>query len=114
MATGDFNFRLGFPITNEIIRCIDASAVIVFCVSAEFCKSRYCEDEVIVACFDRKPVVLMFLEKVDMNEMPKVLTKHFQNITRSKWILHENGQYKIIPKWEVVCRSIVDLMVSKV
>ena len=61
VATGDFNFRLGFPINEEIIRCIDAS-VIVFCVSVEFCRSRWSQDEVIVACYDdKKPIILMFL-----------------------------------------------------
>lgn len=70
VATRDLNFRLDYQIINEIISCIDASAVVVFCVSSEFCRIRWFEEEVIIACFDKKPIMLMFLENVEIKGMP--------------------------------------------
>ncbi|KAK3581675.1 hypothetical protein CHS0354_022601 [Potamilus streckersoni] len=108
VCIGDQEFELGKFIIEEIIKCIEASSVMIFVVSKAFCESNYCEYETIVAQLDRKPTVLMFREEVEPKKLPKVLHKHFNQFVRARWI-QDDGVYSLKPDWDKVCDSILEL-----
>lgn len=71
VATGYNAFRPGFSLANEIIRCVEASSVVVFFVTNAFCRKKWCRNETLVAHYENKPIVLMLWENVDEKLMPK-------------------------------------------
>lgn len=110
VTAGDFNFRPGKYIADEIVRCVEESRVLVACVSRQFCKSHWCKNEIIVSQMENKPLVLLFLEPVEKTKMPKCLRKHFDKTTRCKVTKDSAGQVIFQPNVETVCESILQLM----
>ena len=108
VATGGHDFRPGFPVGNEIIRCVEASSVVVFFVTNNFCRKMWCRNETLVAHYDNKPIILMLWEKVDIKLMPKHMSKFYQEYVRVHWI-EENGQRVMQPGWDELCEAIVRL-----
>ena len=109
VAIGGIDFRPGFPLANEIIRCIEGSSVVVFFVTNAFCRKAWCRNEALVAHSDNKPTVLMLWEKVDVKLMPKHLYKHYLLYTRVHWV-QEQGQRIMKPDWNELCEAIVRLI----
>ena len=109
VAIGGIDFRPGFPLANEIIRCIEGSSVVVFFVTNAFCRKARCRNEALVAHSDNKPTVLMLWEKVDVKLMPKHLYKHYLLYTRVHWV-QEQGQRIMKPDWNELCEAIVRLI----
>lgn len=112
VATGYNAFRPGFSIANEIIRCVEASSVVVFVITNAFCRKMWCRNETLVAHYENKPIVLMLWENVDEKFMPKYLFKHYIEHVRVHWV-QENGQKVMKPGWDEVCESIVCLFAQK-
>ena len=108
VATGGHDFRPGFSVGNEIIRCVEASSVVVFFVTNNFCRKRWCRNEAVVAHYDNKPIVLMLWEKVNIKLMPKYMSKFYQEYVRVHWV-EENEQRVMQPGWDVLCEAIVQL-----
>ena len=108
VATGGTDFRPGYSLTNEIIRCVEASSVVVFFVTNKFCETLWCKNETLAAHYDKKPIVLMLWEEVDPKLMPKQLYKHFKEYARVHWI-HENGVRVMKPDWQGLSEAIVML-----
>ena len=108
VATGDLNFLPGFTITGEMIRCIEAAKVVVFCVSEAFCESEYCREEVMITDCTHTPAILMFLEEVDVAKMSKILEKCYKTSARCKIVVYDRKRY-LYPRWNVLCRSIIEL-----
>lgn len=113
VSIGDNSFSPGKPLIEELIRCIEESTIVLFCVSKEFCESKWCRDEVFVAHYEKKPIVLMFLENVQPQTMPKVLQKVYLSHTRSKWTRNESGEYELKPSWDDFCTSLSELVVNE-
>lgn len=90
VATGATNFLPGFSIGEEIVRCIEASSVVVFFVTDTFCSKMWCRNEALVAHCERKPIVLMLWDNLNTKKMPKSLYKHYQKYTGIHWSA-ENG-----------------------
>ena len=109
VATGFTDFRLGYYIKNEIVRCIEASSVVVLFLSDNFCRKTWCRDEVYKAFGEDKPIILMMWGMVDTNIMPKVLRRHYEKNTRVHWMI-ENGEPVMRPGWNRVCEDIVRLI----
>lgn len=108
VATGYNAFRPGFSLANEIIRCVEASSVVVFFVTNAFLRKMWCKNETLVAHYENKPIVLMLWEKVDEELMPKHLYKHYVEHARVHWV-QENGQRIMKPGWDELCEAIVRL-----
>ena len=107
VATGYNDFRPGFSLANEIIRCVEDSSVVFF-VTNTFCKKKWCRNEALVAHYENKPIILMMWEKLDLKIMPKYMFHHYQEHARVHWI-HENGQLAMKPDWNTLCEAIVSL-----
>ncbi|KAH3747720.1 hypothetical protein DPMN_182149 [Dreissena polymorpha] len=60
LCSGDSNFRPGYSLGEEIIRCIEDSAVIVLAVSKRFCQKEWCRKEVQEIYDQNKPLILLF------------------------------------------------------
>ncbi|KAH3781001.1 hypothetical protein DPMN_158825 [Dreissena polymorpha] len=75
VCSGDRHFRPGFALGEEIIRCIEDSAVIILAVSKHYCQKEWYRKEVHETYDRNKPIVLLFLERVEHAEMGKVLQK---------------------------------------
>ena len=109
IATGANDIQPGFPIAEEIIRCIEASSIVVFFVTKAFCKEPWCRYETLVAHKDNKPMILLLWEKISPRLMPKAIYKSFKDYTRVHWTV-EDGQRVMRPGWNEVCEAIVGLM----
>ena len=102
----------GHPISDEIEKHITKSAVFIAVVSAEHCNSYYCNTELKEAETTGKPIILIFREHVDVAAMGITLRTIFMNKVRAKIVL-ENGEYKMIPDWERLCKAIIGLIEPK-
>ena len=54
VATGGTDFRPGYSLTDEIIRCVEASSVVIFFVTNKFCETLLCKNETLAAHYDKK------------------------------------------------------------
>jgi hypothetical protein len=57
-----------------------------------------------------KPIILMFIERVEPELMPPTMIEVYQRNVRIVWTTLENGEYKMKTTWENVCKSVLDLM----
>ena len=57
-----------------------------------------------------KPIVLLFLERVEPDEMGKVLRKVFNRYAHASWIPDTDGGH-IEPDWPILCDALLDLTV---
>ena len=108
VATGYNDFRPGFSLANEIIRCVEEAAVVIFFVTNTFCKKMWCRNEALVAHYENKQMILMIWEELDLKQMPKYMLLHYQEHTRVHWI-QEGGQRVMKPDMEKLCEAIVSL-----
>jgi hypothetical protein len=110
ICDGDHNLRPGFYVLDETILCIQRSAVVIVVVSNYFCHSNYCDTELFQAYNLKKPILLIFKEKVEEDRMGPVMKLLFRQNVR---ILFEenNGVYILKNTWEHVGKSIIDLLV---
>lgn len=109
ICTGDKHLRFGFDIRSETIRCLDRSAVVIVVVSESFCTSEYCHHELDQAYIKRKPIVLMFKERVEESVMMPTMKELYRNKVRMLWNF-ENGEYVLKSTWENVSTSVLDLV----
>ena len=112
VATGYDAFRPGYSLADEIIRCVEASSVVVFFITNRFCRKSWCRNETLVAHYENKPMVLMLWENIDLKLMPRCLHSHYLNHARVHWIPDENGVRRIRPGWEEVCEVIASRFVQ--
>ena len=108
VATGYSEFRPGFCLANEIIRCIELSSVVVFFVTNDFCKKMWCRNEALTAYYESKPIVLLLWESIDLTLMPKHLHIYYAEYVSVHWV-QENGTRLMKPGWDEVCEAIVRL-----
>lgn len=109
ICTGDKHLRFGFDIHSETIRLLDRSAVVIVVVSESFCTSEYCHQELDQAYIKRKPIVLMFKERVEESVMMPMMKELYRNKVRMLWNF-ENGEYVLKSTWENVSASVLDLV----
>ena len=109
ICVGDQHFRLGHVIVGEIMRSIQQSAVVVLLVSNRYIKSHWCDTEAKEAETQGKPIVLILTEEIDEKEMTPVLKKIFNRNTRFKCFTNEDGQHVVMPTWDVLSKSIIEL-----
>ncbi|XP_052784832.1 carboxypeptidase N subunit 2-like [Mya arenaria] len=108
ICSGDLNFRPGFQIGEEIIRCIEDSAVTIIVVSNSFCFKQWCKREVQESYDQNSPVIILLVEHVEPDLMGTVLTKLFKRFSHASWISDSDGGH-IEPDWPILCQSIIDL-----
>ena len=108
VSVGGMDFRSGIPLADEIIRCIDATSVVVFFLTNNFCKKMWCRSEAFIAHNENKPTILMLWENADVKRMPKHIFRHFQLHTRVHW-QERDGARVMFPDWKVLCETIVRL-----
>ena len=113
VSTGYSEFRPGFCLANEIIRCIELSSVVVLFVTNDFCKKMWCRSEALTAYYESKPIVLLLWENIDLTLMPKHLYVYYAEYVSVHWI-EENGTRIMKPGWDEVCEAIVRLFTQKV
>jgi succinyl-CoA synthetase alpha subunit len=114
VCTGDFNFRPGFHLHDEIDKLIGEASVMAVVVSNNFINSNYSCNEVNQAYRHGIPIVLMFIENVEEGDMAKVpvMKTLFKRNARILWSV-ENGEPVLKTSWENVSRSILDLIEFK-
>ena len=112
VATGYNSFRPGFSLANEIMRCVEASSVVVLFITNAFCSKMWCKNEALTAHIENKPIVLMIWETVDIKLMPKHLYNHYQQYASVHWV-QEDGKRVMKPGWDELCESIVRLFTVK-
>ncbi|KAH3750962.1 hypothetical protein DPMN_185502 [Dreissena polymorpha] len=112
VCSGDRHFRPGYALGEEIIRCIEDSAVTILAVSKNFCQKEWCRKEVQETYDQNKPIVLLLLERVEPDDMGKVLRKLFSRYAHASWISDSNGGH-IEPDWSILCDALLDLTVEQ-
>ena len=104
---GDHDFKPGYPIILETIRCLKASAVVVSVVSRHFCHSTFCKNEVRMAYDLDIPVIPIYKEMMSPDEMGDEVKHLLNNTTRIKWLKEEGT---VQPSWDNVCDSALALV----
>ena len=102
LCLGDYQYRAGYPLHDETVRCLNMSCVVIFVVSDSFCRSDYCQYEFIQAKEMGKPVILMIKEACDKGLMHPLLKEVFERNTRVVW-LSEGDNFILKNTWEHVC-----------
>ncbi|XP_060553769.1 toll-like receptor 4 [Ruditapes philippinarum] len=105
----DEHVNLGFPIVDEIMRCIKESCVGLFFVTTNFCQSQWCEMELRETYELNKPIILIFKEEIDTRIMSPLMLKIFQQFTRGKLVVTEHGDIQMIPDIQELSNSILKL-----
>lgn len=105
---GDQHFRPGYSIHAEILRCLEMSGVMIAVVSHEFCESSYCRNEIQQAYSMEMPIMLLFMEEVNTEYMTPLLKSIFNRNTRIS-IKTVNDRIKVVPDWDTICGSILEL-----
>ena len=103
------HFNLGFPIINEVMRCIAESCVGLFIVTNNFCQSHWCECELRETYDLKKPIILIFKEEIDERDMSPLMLKIFRKFTRAKIIESGDVQVEMIPDVKQLSNSIIKL-----
>ena len=78
-------------------------------MSKNYCNSDYCKLEIEQARLQGKPIILIFIEDVEEDEMTLVIREVFRNYTRVKFVA-EDGMYRLQPDWGHICESVIQLM----
>ncbi|XP_052773441.1 toll-like receptor 4 [Mya arenaria] len=106
ICRGDFHFRIGHNICNEMERLfLKCSAMLVF-VTENYCRSQFCNREFEFATAMKIPVILMLKDEVDVEVMPAEMRMLFDTLTRFLWTETDEG-FIIKTSWENVCRSLI-------
>ena len=109
VCIGDKYFRPGRGIFAEILRSLENCGVVLVVMSRNYCKSEFCKYEVEQARLLGKPIIMIFKEKVEENQMSGVMKNIFHTTTRVTFHQHED-QYRVEPGWNVICRSVIQLL----
>ncbi|XP_045169455.2 toll-like receptor 4 [Mercenaria mercenaria] len=109
ICIGDRYFRPGFPVITEIMTKMEKSAVIIFVISLEFCNKPWCHIEIKEAYELQKPIILIFREEVDLQDMPKLVEKLFHQNTRCKFERDIDGAWRLQPSFHVLASSVIEL-----
>ena len=107
------HFQPGFPIIDEIIRCIVESYVGIFFVTNNFCQSQWCQLELRETYELNKPIILIFKGKIDIRNMSPLMLKIFRQYTRAKIVINADGQIQMIPDFRQLSNSILKLASSR-
>ena len=113
ICLGDKHFRPGHTIVEEVMRCIEQSAVVVLIISNKYIKSQWCDMEAKEAATQQKPVILILTENIEQDKMSPVLKQLFNRYTRFKCFTGNGGQYEVSPTWTVLSSSVLDLATSQ-
>ena len=109
ICVGDRYFRLGRTIFSEMLRCLDECSVFIAVMSRNYCNSEHCKREIEEARVLGMPILLIFIEHVDEENMSRVTREVFRYYTRANFIMEE-GVYRLNMDWETVCESIIQLV----
>ena len=109
MCFADKHFIPGQTIFADMIMCLQDSSVFLAVVSTRFCASNYCKFEIEQARVMQKPIILIYTEHVEENQMDPVTREIFNNFSRIKCV-YENGKHIVQPGWKEICDSIIQLM----
>ncbi|XP_045170232.2 toll-like receptor 4 [Mercenaria mercenaria] len=109
ICIGDKHFRPGFPVITEVMLKMENSAVAIFVISQTFCNKSWCHIEIKEAMDLQKPIILIFKESVNENDMPKLVNRLFRQNTRCKFIRDTNGHWSLQPSWSILVTSLIEL-----
>ena len=110
VGLGDRHFTLGHTIFDEIMHCLEASAVVVCVISHNFCESEYCRREIEEAYRLGKPIILLFTEDVEEGLISRAIRHVFKLYARAKFLRGEDGHYMLQPGWDHLCKGIIQLI----
>ncbi|KAL5014195.1 hypothetical protein ScPMuIL_008465 [Solemya velum] len=106
VCINDKEFTPGYPIDQEVVRCVDSSDVTILLISSASVESRWSQFETYVAHEFGKPIFLIFLEHVNIGLLPMVVRRHFMKKVRLVWPL--NGCNEAVDMfWKSLCKEIV-------
>ena len=110
VCNADVNFHPARTILSEIFRCLKDCDVFVAVVSTSFCKSRFCRYEIEHAHLLEMPIILIFIERVNEDDMNLITKEVFETFTRVQFAMDIDGEYRITPDWPHICESIIQLI----
>ena len=114
ICLSDKHFRPGHTIVEEVMRCIEQSAVVVLIISNKYIKSQWCDMEAKEAATQQKPVILILTENIEEDKMSPVLKQLFNRYTRFKCFTTEDGKHEVSPTWNTLSSSVLELATDQV
>ncbi|XP_045206119.2 toll-like receptor 2 [Mercenaria mercenaria] len=108
VCLGDKHFRPGYPLRDEVMRCIEESSVFLAIISRNFCRRIWCNLEIGEAYDQKKPIIMLMVEYVEKELMDDFLQKIFNRYAHATWKPDDKGGH-IEPEWKLFCKSIIQL-----
>jgi len=102
---GDKDFSGGRSLADEMERAIKNSYVTVFFISRSFLASDWCKTELRLANHFRVPIIPIFLERCEPDEMSCILRHVFDRRARLFWSENDGERPERVKQ---LCRSIID------
>ena len=109
ICVGGRYFRLGRTIFSEMLRCLDECSVFITVMSRNYCNSEHYKREIEEARVLGMPILRIFIEHVDEENMSRVTREVFRYYTRANFVMEE-GVHRLNMDWESVCDSIIQLV----
>ncbi|KAK3609577.1 hypothetical protein CHS0354_019591 [Potamilus streckersoni] len=106
VCISDRDFNVGVSIADEIMLAVTSSSAVLFVISKEFARSRWCEFEAETALYEGKPIILVTLGDLKVRSLPSSLRKVCFKWTRLKWPGSEN-QAQLEEFWKKLINAII-------
>ena len=100
------DIRPGRCILHILSGYINDSAVFIAVMSKNYCNEKRHTLEIEHALLEEKPIILIFIEKMEEDEMPPVILNVFKYYARAKFVAEGGIQLD----WAHVCKSIIKLV----
>ncbi|XP_050405071.1 toll-like receptor 4 [Patella vulgata] len=86
LCINDRDFCIGEPIEDAIVRSVLASSMVILIVSEKFLDSQWCKFETNVAWTEKKPILMIFRQKIETDRLPHLLKNIYNKHVRLLWL----------------------------
>ncbi|KAL3847603.1 hypothetical protein ACJMK2_018506 [Sinanodonta woodiana] len=106
VCISDRDFDVGTSISEEIVRAVSSCTAVLFVISKEFARSRWCEFESEIAIYQQKPIIIVLLEHIKIQSFPFSLRKVCYKWTRMEWPGNKDVN-KLDDFWKKLTKAVI-------
>jgi hypothetical protein len=111
ISNGDLDIAPGYPIMDEVLRCVTKSCTLIALASKNFCESEWCQIELREAYNLNIPIILLFKEDVEESLMSPTMLAVFKKFARAK-LIAKDDTFETVPEWNQFVESVINLAIE--
>ncbi|XP_060587979.1 toll-like receptor 4 [Ruditapes philippinarum] len=111
ISTGDLDIAPGYPIMEEVLRCVTKACTLIVLASKKFCESEWCQIELREAYNLNIPIILLFKEDVEESLMSPTMLAVFKKFARAK-LIAKDDTFETVPEWNQFVESVINLAIE--